>query len=294
VSFKDKYIEKSKKNHENKYDYSLVDYKNSKTKVKIICPSHGVFEQLPRAHSSGTGCRQCKFDGYKISDKDLLRQFKKTHKSRYDYSKVNYINSHKKITIICPTHGEFQQTPEKHKRGYGCRECSRFNYTTDDIIKQFKIIHDDKYDYSKVNYNGNHSKVKINCYKHEIFKQSSHNHKKGKGCPACNESKGEINVRKCLKKNKIKFISQKSFDECKNIKKLRFDFYLPNHNCCIEYNGIQHYNPINFFGGIKTLKHTQKRDKIKEEYCLKNNIHLLIIKYNEDVDEKLNILFSSL
>ena len=286
------FINKSNIIHNNYFDYSLVDYVNNNTKVKIVCLEHGVFEQIPRSHLSGSGCKKCNFDSYKISQDEIIQQFKDIHGDKYDYSLTNYTGAHYKIKIICQEHGEFEQTPEKHKKGHGCRKCN-ITLTLREVIEQFKLIHGDKYDYSTCKYTGNHEKIDIFCPKHGIFKQTPHNHKKGKGCPICRESKGEIEIRNWLIENNFNFQSQKRFNDCKNKRTLPFDFYLPNHNICIEFNGRQHYETLenNFFGGFDALKENRKRDKIKVEYCENNNIQLLVIKYNENVKDVLNSFF---
>jgi len=86
----------------------------------------------------------------------------------------------------------------------------------------------------------------------------------------------------------IPFVNQKKFFNCKNIKELPFDFYLPNHNICIEFNGLQHYKSIRQWGGEKGLKRRKKHDKIKKEYCKKNEINLVVIKYNQDIEKIIN------
>lgn len=143
-------------------------------------------------------------------------------------------------------------------------------------------MHGDKYDYSLVKYKNAHTKVKIICPLHGEFKQTPNCHVIGSGCPTCNESKGEKEIRTYLKENNIKFKQQKSFPDCKYKYPLRFDFYLPEYNCCIEFNGIQHYEPSEFFGGVDAFELNQIRDKIKKEYCDNNNIPLIIIRYDED------------
>lgn len=287
------FIEKSKEVHGNYFDYSLVEYINNNTEVKIICPIHGIFKQLPRTHSSGTGCKQCKFDSYKTKEDEIIKQFIKFHGDKYNYSGVEYFGAHSKVKIICPIHGEFEQTPEKHKKGMGCKKCGidKLTLSTQNVINQFNKIHNFNYDYSKVKYERNHQPVIIICKKHGEFKQSPHNHKKGKGCPICNESSGERNVRNWLINNNINFTSQKSFEDCISDKKLRFDFYLPEYNTCIEYNGIQHYREVQIFKGKKGLESTKKRDKIKAEYCKNNGIQLLIIKYDQNIEDILSSIF---
>ena len=137
------------------------------------------------------------------------------------------------------------------------------------------------------------SKVKIICKEHGEFEQEagSHIRTKGSGCPNCNESKGEIKVKKFLEKKSIKFIRQKTFDECKNINLLPFDFYLPDFNICIEYDGEQHYKPIKHLGGNKYLKKQIFIDEIKNNFCIIKKIKLIRIKYDEDVDLFLGKIF---
>lgn len=123
---------------------------------------------------------------------------------------------------------------------------------------------------------------------HGEFKQSPDHHINRKhGCPRCNESKGENEIRSILDLNKIKYINQYKFPDCKNKNELPFDFYLPDSNTCIEFNGIQHYKPVLYFGGIDKFKQQQINDNIKKEYCKNNNIKLIIIRYNEVIKNKL-------
>jgi very-short-patch-repair endonuclease len=116
------FIDKAKKVHNSKYDYSKTNYINSMTKVCIICPEHGEFWQTPGNHLQGQRCPKC--DGsYKFSITEFIQNAKKIHGNKYDYSKVNYINCDIKVCIICPEHGEFWQTPYLHTHGCGCPLC---------------------------------------------------------------------------------------------------------------------------------------------------------------------------
>jgi very-short-patch-repair endonuclease len=123
------FIEKAKIVHGNKYDYSLVDYKNNYTKVKIICPIHGVFEQKPYAHTSNkSGCPKCGLEKsskkQRMSYEKFIEKAKTVHGNKYDYSLVKYINAKTKIKIICPIHGVFEQIPDNHlRKNYGCPKC---------------------------------------------------------------------------------------------------------------------------------------------------------------------------
>jgi very-short-patch-repair endonuclease len=123
------FIEKANKVHGNKYDYSNVDYINDNTKVFIICPceSHGEFQQRPADHLQGNGCPKCGEIQSSIKRRsntdEFIEKAKKVHGDKYDYSKVDYINMHTKVCIICESHGEFQQTPGSHLQGRGCPLC---------------------------------------------------------------------------------------------------------------------------------------------------------------------------
>ncbi|MFA5586052.1 MAG: hypothetical protein WDA02_05840 [Saccharofermentanales bacterium] len=281
----DEYLKMVKNIHGDKeIDYSITIYINRRTKIRFICHIHGEVEQLPYTHLHGDGCPLCSKDKYKnnfISKSIII------HGYRYDYSLVDYVNAHKKVKIICTEHGVFEQRPNDHLSGYGCIKCSNRNNKKDDCIMNFNKIHNNKYDYSLIDYKNNKTKIKIICKEHGIFEQRPDNHLNN-GCPFCNESNGEKLIKTILNRKKIKYEYQKKFKDCKYIKTLSFDYYLPNKNICIEYDGKQHYESISFFGGDDTLKKQQERDQIKNEYCKNNNIHLLRIKYNENIEEKLN------
>lgn len=119
----EKVIEMARKVHGNKYDYSLIkEYKNNKQKLPIICPIHGVFYACMNKHiSSKRGCPKCA-NKY-ITTEEWIERARKVHGDKYDYSKVKYVSNTTPITIICPTHGEFEQTPDKHTQGHGCPIC---------------------------------------------------------------------------------------------------------------------------------------------------------------------------
>jgi hypothetical protein len=182
-----------------------------------------------------------------------------------------------------------------HSKHGICKKCyGNEKLTQSRAIENFKSFHGNKYDYSKVEYKNAHSKITIVCPEHGEFKQTPNNHKNGNGCPACCESTGEVQIRTFLENKCVKYMSQHKFLDCKNILSLPFDFYLPEYNLCIEYNGMQHYKPIEYFGGNIGFKKRKINDKIKVKYCKDHNISLLIIKYNENVNKKLQIDFLNL
>ena len=278
--------------HGDKYDYSLVRYINSQTKVKIICKKHGVFEQQSNSHLMGHGCPLCN-GGIKSDTINFIKDVIKTHGNKYDYSLVKYINAHTKVKIICKEHGIFEQIPNSHLNGNGCPLCR--NIKLSNLFKKPKInfikdaikVHNNKYDYSLVNYCGMHKKLKIICSIHGVFEQTPNNHIRGQNCPKCKESKGEKEIRNILESNDIIFESQKRFKDCRNINPLPFDFYLPKQNICIEFDGIQHFKEMSIWGGVDEFERIKIRDKIKNEYCENNNIRLIRIRYDEDIKEKL-------
>jgi len=288
-SREENFIQESKIRHDDKYDYSLVNYKDKNTKVKIICSTHGEFEQLPVYHISGNGCKKCADDAKKLNTDIFIEKAAIIHGDKYDYSLVNYIGAYEKVKIICPIHGEFEQRACDHiNNNRGCDNCGgTIKSNTEDFIIKSILIHRDKYDYSLVDYNLCTEKVKIICKKHGEFKVSPTNHLTGKGCPICNQSKGENIITNFLLDSNIKYIPQKKFNECKNKLCLPFDFYLLDYNTCIEYDGIQHFKSNIHFGGEEGFKIRKNNDKIKTEFCKNKNINLLRIKYDENIIEKL-------
>lgn len=290
----DVFLKRANDNHGDKYDYSLVDYVDSKTKVKIICPDHGIFEQTPEKHILGQGCRKCGMiqGGIKQSltiKNEFINRAKSVHGDKYDYSLVDYKNGKNKIKIICPDHGIWEQRPNGHLSGKGCRACSGSKkLTTKDFLIRAQNVHDNKYDYSLTQYTSHYGKVKIICPIHGEFTQGAGSHLAGVGCSHCCESKGEKQIVSWLKKNKINFQRQKTFNNCKYKRQLYFDFFLPDYNLCIEYDGMQHFQSIKHFGGDEAFKDSQKRDEFKNRFCKKHNIKLLRISYNESVIKKLD------
>ena len=228
----------------------------------------------------------------KLTTEQFIEKAKLKHKNKYDYSLVNYKSGRSRIDIICLEHGKFKQIARNHLVGHGCPVCYKESsiITLNDFIDKAKNIHGDKYDYKLVCYKNNRTKVDIICKEHGVFKQIANYHIRGSGCPVCNESKGEKEVAKWLDKNNIKYIRQKRFNDCKNIRSLPFDFYIYSLNMCIEYDGKQHFEAIDFFGGEEGLIYIQNNDRIKTQYCINNNMKLVRIKYSEKIVGKLLFL----
>jgi hypothetical protein len=304
------FIGQAKRVHGSTYDYSLVEYVDWKSKVKIICKKHGMFEQAALGHKQGQGCPRCKSEKTSLRCRSTKEEFidraMKIHKSKYSYDQVIYINNSTKVKINCPIHGIFEQVPASHLIGSGCPECGDINthlkqrLTQNEFIDKARKIHGDHYDYTDSNYINHIEKIRIRCKKHNhIFYQKPNNHLNGQGCPLCCLSQGEEKIRKYLEDNKIQYEPQKTFNSCKHRRLLPFDFFVPLLNTLIEFDGGHHFTPIGFGSRSKEsaeirFKETLLRDHIKTEFCRGNNINLIRIPYFEinNIENILGVYFS--
>lgn len=183
----EKFINKAQEIHGDKYDYSLVtDYISNKTKMKIICKNHGIFEQNYKSHiTKKYGCPKCGGVAKKTTE-EFIKNAIIVHGDKYDYSLVEYENNSKKVKIICKKHGVFEQQPNHHLFGQNCNICSGVKRkSVEEFILQSKEIHGDKYNYSLVEYKNVSTKVKIICPEHGIFEQLPSSHLAGHKCYSC-------------------------------------------------------------------------------------------------------------
>lgn len=240
----DEFVEKAKKIHGDKYDYSLVNYVNNTTPVKIVCPTHGVILQTPKSHLRGNGCQLCGYiknsEKHKkqrepklrkekkrarvFSTEQFIAQAKEIHKEKYDYSKVNYINNHTKVCIICPEHGEFWQTPTNHLMGKGCAKCGGKTKINENEFKKTLFL---KYPHIELlKYNGYRIKSLFFCHnsntvgiEHGEFTIVPHDlvDKRQKcSCPKCVSEQR----RRCFVKDKEQFVNEAQDIHGKN----RYDY----------------------------------------------------------------------
>ena len=291
----DFFKEKASLKHNNKYDYSKVYEICWKEKIIIICIDHGEFSQKPDNHLQGQGCPKCGLINRTSTIENFVIKANLIHNNLYNYDNANYINAKTPVLITCKKHGDFKQSPNNHLNGHGCYICNidNFKLGVKEFINKSNLIHNSLYDYNNVNYINVKTPVLITCKKHGDFKQSPDAHQNGQGCPKCRLSKGELKILNFLIVNNINFIRQKTFDKCKLKRKLPFDFYLPDLNICIEYDGEHHFTRNEHFGGIGELKLSKIRDDIKTNYCKDNNIELIRISFNylSKIDEILDKLF---
>ena len=272
---RNEFIRMAKKVHGDKYDYSKVEYVNNRSKICIICPVHGEFWQRPYSHLQGFGCKKCNGNVYDTTT--FVNRAKEVHGDKYDYSKVEYTHSKKKVCIICPKHGEFWQTPTVHLKGGNCPNCIKEN-KINDFLEQSKIIHNNKYDYSKVEYVDSTTKVCIICPKHGEFWQRPFSHINGNGCPMCKESLLEEEINSFFDKMSFIVERQKRFNWL-GLQSL--DFYLPEYNVAVECQGIQHFDIVKNWGGNKKLKRQKELDKNKKELCEEHGIKILYFTHED-------------
>lgn len=228
-----------------------------------------------------------------FTQEQFLAKSKIVHGDLYSYEKSIYISAKSKIEIICSKHGSFFQSPNDHHRGRGCRKCrtdktiKARKKTTEQFIAEDKALFgEDTYDYTRTKYLGIFQKVEIICKKHGPFWQVAHSRKKSYGCPKCgnNESKAEKRIREWLDDHSIVYQQEKTFVGLKvNNKYLRFDFYIPDLNLLIEFDGAQHFIPCTKWGGdgVLRMKNCQERDVIKNVWAEDKGYDLLRINYKD-------------
>ena len=206
----------------------------------------------------------------------------------------NYINITTRIKHKCNIHNYIWETsPQSILLGSGCPLCGR-----DKLSKSTRKTQEE-YENELANINPNVvcideyitslTPIKhkcLNCNNEWIVAPS--NLLAGHGCPRCKSSNGEKIIKEWLISHNILFEEQKRFEDCRDKRCLPFDYYLPDNNSCIEYDGLQHYEEVKFWGGKDNLEYTQNHDKIKTEYCEQNNIDLLRIPYYADIETELS------
>lgn len=294
----DDFIRKSRLKYGGVYDYSKTEYINSVTPVCITCAKHGDFTVTPHNHlHCGCGCPKCaeeSKEGMKKPGKEDVRLSKqsrfieqaiKVHGGKYDYSRVEYKNSHTNVCIVCPEHGEFWQTPNNHLHCHGCKKCSsqvnsvKNALTTEKFIENARKIHGDKYDYSKVEYTNSRTKVCITCPKHGDFWQMPAMHvNERQGCPLCGtlSSKEELDILEFL--HEIIPETKIILREHDMISPKEIDIYIPSLKIGIEYNGLRWHSDL---FDANPMKHFTKT-----KMCNENGICLIQIFEDEWVHKK--------
>lgn len=283
-----------------------------KIKLNLIQPSLKVLSEYTTSENKITVEDSCGIR-YNILANDLLQgvfpsinsaidkneafkiKAEKIHGDKYDYSNSVYNGKNNNVTIFCNTCSAlFITNPDNHLQGKGCPSCGlqKVRDKNQEIVKdRAKTIeadviskHNSRINCDKLDYKGSKVKSLFGCNvneEHGYWLATPNDILRGFGCPICNASKGEIKISEALDSLSINYDRQKTFDNCKDKNLLRFDFYLPDYNVCIEYDGRQHFEAVELFGGEEEFLKTQNRDAIKNKFCHENKIQLIRISHTE-------------
>jgi very-short-patch-repair endonuclease/uncharacterized protein YaiI (UPF0178 family) len=280
------FIAEAIKEHGDRYSYKNVDYINNNTKIKITCKKHGSFEQTPGNHLSGQGCRKCGGTCPHTTESFIAEAIEK-HGDRYSYKNVDYINAKTKIKITCKKHEkDFEQTPDNHLSGQGCRKCGgSCPHTTESFIAEAIEKHGDRYSYKNVDYINTKTKIKITCKKHEKdFEQTPNSHLSGNGCPLCvNKTENKLyNALGCEYNN---IVQQFTAEWCMRKRTLPFDFCIPEYKMIIELDGAQHFRQVKNW---QSCEETVENDRYKSDCANKNNYSVIRLLQEDVWDDKYN------
>lgn len=289
VGFED-FVARSRQIHGDAFVYDAVDYVTMHDDVTLGCATCGqTFRQTPSNHIFGkNGCPRCRHSN--LDQAEFVRLCRLAHPSQlYDYSRTVFQGSQLPVTIVCSVPGEFAQTATRHLQGHGCAQCGyvtaadKMRITTAEFVRRAVGVHGDAYQYHDSVYTGSHEPITIQCPKHGPFSQAPANHVHGYGCPKCRRgSRGEALVASTLLALGVDFETQKSFPDLRLVRSLRFDFYMPSLNLLVEYDGKQHYMPIDCWGGEDAFRGQQVRDALKNDYADRHSIILLRIPYTSN------------
>ena len=288
--YKKEYIKSLIIKYKKPYKYFLEkDIYNVNDKITIECYKHGKFNQTLHNHFNiGNKCPKCSIE-YRTNITNDLKNWISVN----NYDIISYKGYKSKSIIRCINNHQFNSTIDNLKN-HGCSICvekNRLKKEREKFIEDSKIIWNEtliKFDYDTLVYSGKRKLFTINSDIGTIS-QLPDNHLNG-FLPR--KSTGETIIEGILNKYSISHVREKTFDGCINKKKLRFDFYIPEKNLCMEYNGIQHYQKVDRFGGESVFNYQINNDLIKSNFCKENNINLLIISYKDSIIEKMKELFS--
>ena len=281
----------------------IEKYIKMKIPIEHYCIIHDVAWKItPECALRGYGCPECKKEKTKnICVKTHKQYVSEVKHINQDIDVVGiYINAKTPIKHYCKKHNIFwDAAPGNILSGYGCPECGKEKSingrkkTNQEYIMEVAIINSDIEIVGK--YVNAHTPILHRCMVDGYeWMALPANIVKGSGCPECNESHGEKQIRQWLSDNNIEYVPQKTFNDCKNKKSLPFDFYLPDYNICIECQGKQHFEIIDYFGGEERFNYTKKHDNIKKEYCDNNNIKLVYIDYTENDINSIKTIISNI
>ena len=203
----EQFIAEARRVHNNKYEYTT--YSKGHEKISIHCNDcNKQFQQTPSQHLQGHGCKYCKAKKlgnlYRKDKNQFIVEAKLIHGKKYGYDKIVYVKNSITVLIFCKTcNNYFEQTPDSHLSGHGCQSCSdkkSKRSSTDLFIKTALTIHENRYDYSAVNYVKSSLSVVIKCNNcGKTFNQTPNNHLAGHGCLSCSRKEGGLKRRSSAK-----------------------------------------------------------------------------------------------
>lgn len=290
LSFKE-FVDKSDNVHKGKYLYIEESFRGVNYPIDIICFEHGLFNQLAQSHLSGSGCAKCS-RSFQLTNPEFIKRVRLKFGDTYDCRLVNYTNKYTKVTLICSKHGPFNVIPNNlYRSDIACPICSGSRCDTLTFIEKARGRHGDDYSYDKVSYISGDKDVVISCKKHGDFSITPHIHLLGSGCPKCTGSRGEKLLDGMLQKMGYSPIKNKTFPGCIYKKSLRFDFFIPEKNTCIEFDGAYHfqYSPY-VHKSFSNFVEGKVRDRLKDIYCINNKINLIRVPYYLDKDQVSKVL----
>lgn len=256
-----------------------MNYINNYTLINIKCKQHDIFKRTPQSHLNGAGCDKCdnKKSNKKLTQEEFIERANEIHKSKYDYSRVIYVNMRSRVKIICPIHKKFKQRAKDHLNGCGCVQCSHQRYTTEEWIEIAKGKHNNFYDYSLVDYKLAELEVTIICSEHGKFEQRAGTHLKGGGCIKCGRRKQASKVMNTLED--FIFRSLEKHGNEYDYSETEYDPKKVSIRCAIH--GIFRQNPHNHMRGKKCKKcsnqlinHSEEKRLLREQKFIKDAIDI--------------------
>lgn len=265
-------------------EYVFLDtYVNGKTKLRVKHNSCGhIYKTTPGNFLYGYRCPYC-FGTHKKTDAQFKQEVYDLVGNEYTFLEA-YISNKTKLKIKHNVCGEiYGVTPRDFLRGYRCPYCAGLIKKTDTQFKQevYNLV-GKEYTFLD-NYINNRTKIRVKHNKcGNVYEVKPNDFLSGKRCPYCREPKGETIITKILDTLNINYDPQKTFDDLVDTTYLSYDFYIPDQAILIEYQGMQHYEPIDYFGGDSAFEKQQKHDKMKADYAKDHGYNLIAVPYTED------------
>ena len=268
-------------------DYSKLTYVDGKTQLKIICKKFGT------THLFNPNYFLKRFnicEGKNAEDKNIYykKLFNLKHNNKYDYSLVNFETDNLlEIKIICPVHGQFTQSTGTHKN-HGCGKCSKNSpHTSDSIIKIFKEVHGDRYDYSMVDYIKSNKHVEVICKVHGVFKITPNSHQSKGGCPICNSGWNTERV--------INFINDIKNEDILNMDPVELNMLIAQGKLPKEFEELVFTLEGTKENSLKTLKKKlgiEKEEELSEQRTdeLSDKLEGLTSSYDDELNDAISAI----